>query len=241
MSISLWIEELEFSGGENIKLESDSCTILVGPNNSGKTSCLREITKFLAKGKVGPVLRGITVKKSGEKRDLKAWLDSHVAFEDSSYGGAYFWMKQSTIANTVGEKWSGEFIGDLAELLTNFVGVEDRLNVVRPPDAIEDLREAPKHPLHVLFRDEKLESLVAAQMLKAFGAPVTLNRAAGNKCPFHFGNPPKLEEGETSFSRAYVDRLARLPVFARARSRYPEFLWNSDQHSCLARFAPISR
>ena len=43
MRLDAPIKELTFADGQTLKLRNDSIVVFVGPNNAGKTTCLRDI------------------------------------------------------------------------------------------------------------------------------------------------------------------------------------------------------
>ena len=53
--------------------------VIVGPNNSGKTSTLREIQAILAGNEAGPVFDSIIIQTRGDLRDITEWLHRNVA------------------------------------------------------------------------------------------------------------------------------------------------------------------
>jgi ABC-type molybdenum transport system ATPase subunit/photorepair protein PhrA len=62
----IFVEEIEFSGGQKIKLTESSILVIVGPNNAGKSSVLREIREHLLEGwRFGPVLRNANIQVRG--------------------------------------------------------------------------------------------------------------------------------------------------------------------------------
>jgi ABC-type cobalamin/Fe3+-siderophores transport system ATPase subunit len=77
VAISFWIETVTFSGGKTVTLSPDSITIIVGPNNSGKTSTLRELSTAIAGGQPGPVVTHLEMQKRGDSNDVKEWLDQN--------------------------------------------------------------------------------------------------------------------------------------------------------------------
>lgn len=122
LTISFWFDSLTFSGGETVELSPGSTTIIVGPNNSGKTSTLRELSAFLAGNKIGPVLECSTIQKEGDLDDIKKWLDENVALVTSQSGSevVYSWLgAECSVSGTSNYKkeWSKAHLGNLAKIL----------------------------------------------------------------------------------------------------------------------------
>lgn len=82
------LASITFSGGETIPLEPDSVTVIVGANNCGKTTCLREIPQWLAddqytdRDRIEPkrqlVVSSVEPKKTGKPEDIEEWLRENV-------------------------------------------------------------------------------------------------------------------------------------------------------------------
>jgi ABC-type hemin transport system ATPase subunit len=68
----IYIGEIEFSGGQKIRLNDSSILVIVGPNNAGKSSVLREIREHLLEGwRFGPVLKSATIQVRGSAEAFK--------------------------------------------------------------------------------------------------------------------------------------------------------------------------
>jgi predicted ATPase len=208
------VESISFSDGQEIPIEPRGITILVGPNNSGKTSTLREIDSAFQLGKCGPVLTDVTIQKKGDVETLEKWLDANVVLEKRSYprDDAYSWLGADCHKSQLRTYWGGKGLGSLAGILTTMLAVEERLQVTQPQEIIDRLVDAPKHPMHALYVNDDLESKVNNCLQKAFGIGLTLNRGAGKKPALHFGAAPKPAPGEDRVSSGYVNRLMDLPL-----------------------------
>jgi ABC-type phosphate/phosphonate transport system ATPase subunit len=79
MQPRLLLQSLTFSDGTTVLTSEASIVALVGPNNSGKSSTLREIQdRACSADKPGPVLKSATFEKRGTYADLKVWLEQNV-------------------------------------------------------------------------------------------------------------------------------------------------------------------
>ena len=79
VSISFWIEEITFSDGQSLRLTPGSTTIVVGPNNSGKTSMLRELFRAFAGAQSGQwyqaeVCRNGKTSETLRSGSIRTWL-----------------------------------------------------------------------------------------------------------------------------------------------------------------------
>lgn len=216
MGVQLQLSSITFRDGTEIALGPGSVLLVVGPNNSGKTSALREIRSCLA-GKDGHhVVERITVAKAGTASEIKEWLDEHVALTDTDYGDRHYrWLGEYCNVRNIEREWNTEHAGDLATILTTMLDVENRLSAAGPVDAIDFVTDAPTHPLHVMYQDDRIEQALAQHVRAAFGSGIVVNRVAAKRIYMHFGMAPTMGSGEARISRGYARELAQLPLLHR--------------------------
>lgn len=75
MAIKYVVSSLIFSSREEVNFSDDSITVIVGPNNSGKSSLLREIEQTLKSGSaqsinMRKVSKNVKFKKLDEESDF---------------------------------------------------------------------------------------------------------------------------------------------------------------------------
>jgi energy-coupling factor transporter ATP-binding protein EcfA2 len=225
LPISVSVEALTFSGGDTVRLAQGSTVLIVGPNNSGKTSTLREVHSALAGERQGPVLSTVKSVKQGTADDLKQWLDASVALVKNHLGEhAYSWLGAECRANgyqNYRSTWSGQALGSLSNILCTYLSVDERFKHVSREDdfrrsvrAFNVLNDAPQSPAEVLLRSEQIEERVSAFFHRAFGADLILNRGAGTDIDLHCGTRPVPQGDEDRLSHSFVGRVAALPYVA---------------------------
>jgi hypothetical protein len=215
VELRLLLQSLTFSDGTKISTADAKIIVLVGPNNSGKSSTLGEIQSGAKSTKrVGPVLKTVTFDKHGSWAQLKLWLEQNVQQVDDPYdrGISYSWLGKTCPAAEAEENWKGRDLGALNGILCTLMDVEKRLGVAGAQESIDFFTEAPSHPVHVLFKNPKLETSVSEAFRAAFKTDLVLNRGGGKVIAFHVGNKPELSRGEDVLSRSYFDRLQKLPL-----------------------------
>lgn len=217
---------MTFSDGATITLSPGSTTIIVGPNNSGKTSTLRELWSLVSGDEYGPVVANAMIQKRGDTGDITEWLNQNVALVRGRYPSEkdYSWLgatcSESGLSNYK-EAWGGSHLGNLAGILCSHLPVDRRFAHLEPPDpdrhsvdAFNSLTDAPRNPIHVLIKDDRIEKRVSDCFRRAFRMDLILNRGAGTDFPLHCGEPPQLHPGEDRISRGFVNRLSKLPVLS---------------------------
>jgi AAA domain, putative AbiEii toxin, Type IV TA system len=234
MTISLCIAQITFSGGQTLQLPPGSTTIIVGPNNSGKTATLRGLLAAVEGKEPGPVVQSATINKSGSSTDLQEWLDANVASISSERGSTreYSWLGVTCDSKTclaewghlgserLANSWERDKTARLADFFCSLLSVDqrlDHLHAKRIPDSklvheFNVVSDAPNSPIHVLLKHEEIEGRLSATFEKAFGKAVILNRGAGTVLLLHCGERPQREHGEDRVSRAFVERVSRLPL-----------------------------
>jgi hypothetical protein len=214
MEPRLVLTSLTFSDGTRVGTSEAKIIALVGPNNAGKSSTLREIQLGAASStSIGPVLKAATFKREGDPVDLKEWLEHHVQKVKHPYepGFVYSWLRGECREGEVEELWRHEDIGGLSSILCTLIDVEQRLQVANAQEMIDFFSEAPSHPMHVLFKDVRLEEKVSETFRAAFKTDIVLNRGGGKVVAFHVGNKPELSRGEDSLSPGYFKQLRKIP------------------------------
>lgn len=214
MQPQLLLESLTFSDGTTISTGDTKIVAIVGPNNSGKSSALREIQHGCVSAKnLGPVLRKVTFRKRGTPEELKLWLEQNVQKIKDRYeeGLSYSWLGEKCRVEYVENNWKDSNFGSLSGILCTLIDVEKRLEVANMQEPINFFIDAPSHPMHVLFKNPALEQKVNEAFRVAFKSDLVLNRGGGKAIAFHVGEKPKLGSGEDSLSPNYFRQLCELP------------------------------
>jgi predicted ATPase len=216
MPIRVLLKSLTFSDGTTVDTSGSKIVVLVGPNNSGKSSTLNEIlvgAGASAHEEIGPVLRQVLFDKHGSSAELKEWLNEKVQKVLLPYnrGEQYSWLGSGCAMADVEKSWTGQNLGELNAILCTLISVDKRIGVANPQEPINFFEEAPSHPVHVLFKNPDLENKVNEAFKAAFKTEIVLNRGGGKFLAFHFGAKPELRPNENILSHSYFTRLCNLP------------------------------
>jgi len=219
------LKSISFSGGQTILLEPDSVTIIVGANKCGKTTCLRELLRWLAddqfknQDRTEPprrlVVSTIETRRSGKVADVEEWLRQKVYFGAApgwEWQRRFRWLGHECEPSHVKRSWESDHrLIDLAGILCALVGVEDRLSVSEPQEAIESFGESPKHPIHVLAVDERIELAISEYFKRAFHTDLILKRAGGRTNSLYVGDRSRLGNATDHADPNYVRQLIAYP------------------------------
>jgi len=211
------ISSITFSDGTNVQVSPDDVVLVVGPNNAGKSECLRALRQKLENaGNVSPVLEGFRLQKTGSQDELSSWIESWAVrrIDSSAADPIYHAHGHATYLTTARNEWQlyDNAVGGLARWFCNFLSADERLQICNPADNISLGRDDPYHPIHFLQRDDQLEIRLSSKFRKAFGADLIVHRNAGNIVPLHVGDRPEPAADEDRVSAAYIRRLEKLPT-----------------------------
>lgn len=202
------IETIKFADGTVVGLAPDAILVVIGPNNSGKSTTLLEIRNAMA----GETAKLVIIEEVETRRvtTLKEILAQLAPFDD---GNRYVNMPGHGFPLSVVEQWwaydtkssMGAFF---AEYLISNLSTRARLLDCDPADGFD--ARAPfsaVHPFQHMFANDEVEQKVSASFRKAFKKDLVVHRTAGQKIPVHVGQRPIPEAGEDRLSRSYVDRI----------------------------------
>ena len=205
-----YISQVQFKNGESIELLQNDIVVFVGPNNAGKSQCLRDIYA-LAEGKQnGIVVSDITITKYDAP--LEPLLNAIAQPQKSGSGNIYDVLNYRIgfYSNTEQNFKTSKKFGDLAKVFMTQLDTSARLTICNAVGSIT--RSDPKqHPIHYAAYDSKYRKWLSDNFKKAFNIELIPNTQYGSAIPLCMGKPVKLEgtfEDEQSRQEAYAEILA---------------------------------
>ncbi len=179
---------VELEGGDVLDLVPEGITAVVGANNVGKSTLLREINACLQRDphQSDDVSRRLIVMRldlaiSGDPSDLFAWLGSQgplVQINESDLGFARV-GGGALHPNTAAAYWQiGESgaVGGLAPFFVSYGLALNRLGLVSGVEMRADAASAPEHPLHRLEDSHALLEELNGIVQEVFGEHLELDR-----------------------------------------------------------------
>jgi predicted ATPase len=186
MAPQIVITKLHFNDGDVVDIPPHGVTVFVGPNNSGKSFSLLNISNSVRGvnyhyGKSQPVVKDLEINKSPEDvQSFLAWL------EDSGW---------KAIINSAGEKMYGASgnnrgvsetnirnlwrtrakLGDLAQFVLRHETTHERLNLISGEPMIDPMTSVPGGPVQLMASDSKFTAKLSAMTQRAFGDDVCIN------------------------------------------------------------------
>ncbi len=185
------IRSIMFSGGETIELDPGSVLIIVGPNSSGKSAALREIEAGIGSPNQNPVVQTVHQFRNGEKEDLRSWMEQHYPSRPTTNGKVFVTRRAIVHENDV--QWSSVVdtgLGNVAEFLKHRLDTATRLQLGDRVGAFNVSSGEAEAYIHILQLQESLLKEMSAEVRKAFGKDLIINRGGGGtllaaKCGAH--------------------------------------------------------
>ena len=212
------IDEVVLTSGDTIRPQHAGVTAIVGANNAGKSTLLREVRDFLAHVYSTPQPRRLSVASvkfaaAGTTADALAWIDrnANLRRNGDSVGyarpGADF-----TSAIAVGRSWENrdKGLGPLSNFLCFYGDASGRFSVGGSAEMRDSVDDPPTHPIHYLEDSPELLARVGQISKDVFRHPLTLDTLA-RTIRLRVGDvsmeAPKID----NIPREYRDALASLP------------------------------
>lgn len=210
----IYVAAIEFSGGLKLKLNDSSILVVVGPNNAGKSSVLREIRNHLEEGyRFGPVLASADIRVVGSAASFKKEIMA-AGLATEKAGIIKIGYSDYNVSRVDDEIKNG-FVGSrITPLFVSYLGAEERLKLTEPTDRGDYLLAAPKNPMQWLELDDGAERRISDLFQRTFDTRLVLNTLAGNKLVLHIDEPSETKYEPTS-TRDEAKRLASLPRLDR--------------------------
>lgn len=215
---SFSLDSIELVGGESIPLQQAGVTAIVGANNAGKSTILREVWEKLSHQPGHPETPRIAVESlgltiGGTAADAIAWVGENSSFvqRDSTVG---FQRAQTGVVHPayLAQGWQTQPIvevGQLASFLAFYGNAQGRFGIGGAAEMRENVDDPPQHPVHRLQDSKPLLDEVSAISQTIFGKSLTLDL---------LGRTLRLRVGEVGFEsppidnvpQAYRDKMAEL-------------------------------
>lgn len=221
------IDSIVFSGGEELSVPRDALTILIGPNNSGKSTALRELHGLLVEQPNQGGLRVIWNAKpfrEGRMEDCRAWLMSHYPRRpivddprrpNPGVPDVFFTIQGATTFAAVGKAWPhGNRLQELNAFLVHKLDSISRISG-HSAERIELHTHTPTAYIHVLQADDTLAARISSEVRGAFGEGLVINWTS-TRAQFHVGDEPTRTRDQDRVSTGYARALSTLPILDNA-------------------------
>lgn len=203
-------------GNVSIALPQVGVTAIVGGNNVGKSTLLREIHESLSREPSAPmshyyIVGDVTLHRTGTTDDLRYWLGENASWVDDPRPGFVRLHANSPMRpDHADHYWRQQSLGRLAAFFVHYSVALARGAMVEPVPQRPDIAIPPQHPLHVLQDDAETLSKVSEISQEIFRRPLTLDRLSGSSL-LRVGTPAVVAPPVDSVTTEYRNALATLP------------------------------
>lgn len=210
MAINAYISEVTFTAGLSLTLKNDSLVVIIGPNNSGKSSTLSSLRDLVAdSSRSSSLISSVKLEKISSLDEIREQLAPAL-----DKNGSYMVVNHSFGGGNL-EHWWGEggrgVGGALATLLISNLDTRSRLGDCDPAAPFDGRNAfAANHPFQRMYADTRLEFKTSAAVRRAFKKDLIIYRNGCANIPAYIGDRPEKEPEEESITRSYLDKLEKL-------------------------------
>jgi predicted ATPase len=174
------IAEITMAHGATLALGAPGVTAVVGGNNVGKSTALRNMREALYGGEstsTPRIVEAVRLDKSGSAADAIAWLDANLLFVETPNAVGYSIPSQGVIPpQQCAIAWKGSLLGLFAPITAELADPISRAQLIEPVAQRGSLDEPPSHPLHYAEEDRTVFDTLDAYCDRIFMQRLTLDR-----------------------------------------------------------------
>jgi energy-coupling factor transporter ATP-binding protein EcfA2 len=206
LDASLKLCSVTFSDGTVIETKNIDLMVLVGPNNSGKSECLRDIQRLSSGGSKTVVISSAEFERTGDVESIRCLLDRRFSSLHQNGDTLYSFWGVQIWEQSIDNQWSNQ-LGDLSKLFVSHLSTDERLSDSNPVKAVNFRKGAVSHPIHIMQYDTDVEDRTSEQFQRAFGVDLLVDRFGGSDVGLLAGERPKKALGEDRVDASYRDKV----------------------------------
>jgi len=211
--IGCYISKLQFNNDKVVDVKQNDIVVFVGPNNVGKSQCLKDIYDLSETKKPSVVIKGIEIVKL--TTDLDNLLEAIATIKDNGKYKNYSGLDFSFASPSISGYGQDNYYGSARPLFMTFLNTLSRLTISKPPEAI-NRNSTKQHPIHYAAFDGKYRKWLSENFRKAFGKDLIPNIQYGKTIPLCIGEPVKLNQ-------EFKDEQERQEEYAKVLDTYIQF------------------
>ena len=214
------VTRLRVQDGDWITLPRCGVTAVVGGNNVGKSTLLRQIVTYIGSDPSNPLagpplLADMEQSREGSVQDLVSWLAGHSGRTLS--GNAEVFTRPGANAlpvRDVATYWTDQHwakrLSTLGNYFVQYADAQQRFQGVAPVERRPDLTMPPSSPLHQIEDDPAKLLELSTIFEEAFGKPLLLDPLSGSLM-LRVGSPGVLAPPVDQVDVAYREAVGQLP------------------------------
>jgi ABC-type cobalamin/Fe3+-siderophores transport system ATPase subunit len=215
------LKSVTLKNGQVVEL-SDGVTVVVGPNNAGKSVLLREMIEHVGNtensGSTYLTVGSVGLEWPGTQDEFIAWIgETYGAWRPPGQypDGRHHELTARTVSGLLSESqvrnaWgNASTVRGLNSICCLQLDAQSRLGVGLDGGAFNPRQQSPTDPVQHLFASRELEEQMSALMQRAFGEELTVDRYAGSEVHLLVGRP-QVEEPRPPVTDEYLKSLSSL-------------------------------
>jgi hypothetical protein len=217
---------------------SDNVTLIVGPNNVGKSAIIAGISAEISKHPshspqvVTPPVASVEVTMPPLDQYLALVGQRATLYPAGNHpnlgtlhGPTFVFPNGGNIQEAAiqGLAQRKDWFGELASHLHLVMGPEGRGGVLGSSGLPDLMSDQGRSPMQMLWADRDLEKLISGYMERAFGRPLLVNRHAGANTHLHIGKLD-IPEPQIGTKSPYLEAAMKLPLLATQGSGMQAFM-----------------
>jgi len=210
MQPRVWIDKVVFVDESSLQLNKNDVVVVVGPNNAGKTTFLREILANASSSTDGSLVKESTYFREGTSDELIAWISTLARRKEGQEYETFLGI--SFYYENLVRMWNGPGkLEQYSRFFVYFLTTDQRLNASAPVGSFSAANEAPALPIHRLYLDDRLEVTLSSYFRRAYGVDLVVDRFGGNLIPLRVGQKPAATAEHDRASFQYMQKIRLLP------------------------------
>lgn len=205
------ISKILFSGGQEFSFSDEEKVLIVGPNNSGKSEFLREISKAIGwqddqvRFQDNKVVKRLEIEKVGTARSLTHYMETNAVRVNEQFDYQNYRIHTNHLIY-----FSHQFLGPTAPLFCKNLGAEGRLEITKMQKGV-GVDGHKSQPQHLMYDDQSLMKRVSELFKKAFQRELFIDYRGSPQIPIHVGTPPDQAILPNQVSNEYVREVRKNP------------------------------
>lgn len=216
-NVGFAVRSIRLFGGASIELQPTGVTVIVGANNAGKSTILRETFDMLSTqpGQAFAerlAVEGVEVEKAGSPADIIAWVAGVAPYVSTgSYSAFSLPMAGTTHASNLAQGWAMQDarLGPLAGVLAFYGNAQGRFGVGASAEMRDSIADPAVSPLHHLQDSLALLEQLRGVAKRVFNEDLTLD-TLGRTLRIRVGKVGVPAPPVDAISMEYLDAMTSL-------------------------------
>ncbi len=212
--IRVGINTFRVSDGTTVDIPESGVTLFVGPNNSGKSQSLRDLSGLCnSPNYVGRAITQLDLRKEGSAEQFATWVANNVPVVRQAGQSVFALAGYGTVAAAqLAQLWQQPALTNFASLFLYHADAATRLTAGNSVASADFATQAPQSPIQLAYLAGELERALSRAAMAAFGEGIVVDRYGGGVISLRVGEAPIFEHDSGVPRTSFLDALKRLPT-----------------------------